>query len=48
MLASPLILNVPKRVDWKSCAVSKEQESSSAEEFREKFKSFDFTLENDD
>ncbi|XP_070532625.1 CWF19-like protein 1 [Ptychodera flava] len=44
VLACPELLNMPDRVDWKACAVSKDTESTMAADFRKKFKEFDFTL----
>ena len=48
MLASPLILNTPNRINWKSCALSKEEEIKLTEKFRNNFKPFDFTIDDDD
>lgn len=48
VLASPLILNVPQKVNWKSCALSKEMEAKLTLEFRENFQPLDFTIEDDD
>ena len=45
VLSSPEILNIPDRVDWRPCVVGKDQESQMTLEFREMFKTFDFTLE---
>ncbi|XP_002732856.1 CWF19-like protein 1 [Saccoglossus kowalevskii] len=44
VLASPEILDMPERADWKACSVSKEAEASMAADFRDKFKAFDFNL----
>lgn len=44
VLASPGILDMPERVDWKACYVSKTQEASMASDFKSKFKKYDFTL----
>jgi hypothetical protein len=38
-------LNIPDRVDWRACAVSKDEETQMTLEFREMFKPYDFTLE---
>jgi hypothetical protein len=46
VLASPGILDMPERVDWKVCSVSKSQEASMATDFKSKFKKYDFTLED--
>ncbi|XP_010545352.1 PREDICTED: zinc finger CCCH domain-containing protein 64 [Tarenaya hassleriana] len=35
------LLKIPERADWKSCAVSQEEEAKSAEEFKKQFQSFD-------
>ena len=42
LLASEGILNVPEKIDWKSRAMSKEEEARATQIFREGFKSFDF------
>ena len=46
-MASPLILNVPNKVNWKNCALPKEQETEMTVKFRDNFQPFDFTLEDD-
>ena len=48
VLASPLILNLPGRVDWRACLLTKDQETKLAEKFRAEFAPFDFTGSNDD
>ena len=47
VLASPLILNVPNKVNWKNCTLSKEEETEMTLKFRDNFQPFDFTLEDD-
>ena len=47
VLAGQLILNVPHRVDWKTCSVSFEVETRMAESFRQSFRTFDFTDDDD-
>ncbi|KAK3103656.1 hypothetical protein FSP39_020809 [Pinctada imbricata] len=42
VLACPQILNMPERVDWKACKISKDQESDNAKYFRTTFEPFDF------
>ncbi|GBM55601.1 CWF19-like protein 1 [Araneus ventricosus] len=44
MLASKTILNVPDRVDWKECKMSPDEELRAAEDFRQSFKRYDFTI----
>ncbi|XP_073234867.1 CWF19-like protein 1 isoform X3 [Porites lutea] len=44
VVASPSLLNMPDRVDWKACKVSLEEEKKMAAEFRKKFQPFDFNL----
>lgn len=44
VLGEPAILNMPERVDWRSCKSSKEEESSMAAVFKEKFRAFDFNF----
>ena len=46
-MASPLILNVPNKVNWENCALPKEQETEMRVKFRDNFQPFDFTLEDD-
>ena len=48
VLASPLILNVPHKVNWKNCALGKEVETKITLRFRDKFQPFDFTADDDD
>ncbi|KAL5479933.1 hypothetical protein EMCRGX_G023536 [Ephydatia muelleri] len=43
VLASPLLLNIPDRVDWKACSTSKEEETQAAKAFRKTFQPYDFT-----
>jgi len=42
VLASPLVLNAPHRIDWKACAASKEEETASAKSMRHNFQPYDF------
>ncbi|XP_015925567.1 CWF19-like protein 1 [Parasteatoda tepidariorum] len=44
VLASKPILDLPDRIDWKSCALTEEEERNLAEQFRKKFKAYDFSL----
>ncbi|XP_078000079.1 CWF19-like protein 1 [Glandiceps talaboti] len=44
VLASPEVLDMAGRVDWKACAGNKDTEFKLAAKFREDFKPFDFTL----
>jgi coproporphyrinogen III oxidase len=39
------LLQVPHRADWKACVVPQAAEEAATTKFKEKFKSFDFTLE---
>ncbi|XP_071515989.1 CWF19-like protein 1 [Panulirus ornatus] len=48
VLASPPILNVPERIDWRECKTSQEEETKLRNRIREAFLPFDFTLEDDD
>ncbi|XP_033102373.1 CWF19-like protein 1 [Anneissia japonica] len=43
-LACPALLNMPDRANWKSCSISKEEESEHAALFRKQFKEYDFNL----
>jgi hypothetical protein len=44
-VAEPPILNMPERVDWKNCKLTKEQETEHAQDFKEKFSAFDFSMD---
>ncbi|XP_036363456.1 CWF19-like protein 1 isoform X2 [Octopus sinensis] len=44
VLASPMLLNMPERIDWKNCTESQEKEKQMAQEFKKKFKDFDFNF----
>ena len=48
MLADESLLNLPEKVDWKDCKVSNMEEIEMAQNFKEKFKKFDFTQTDDD
>lgn len=45
VLCAPTILNTPDRVDWKSIQMTKADEQTMAEKFRELFTPYDFTNE---
>ena len=42
--ASPSLLNLPDRVNWKDCKVSEDEEKEMASAFRKKFQPYDFNL----
>ena len=44
-LASPGVLNMSERVDWKMCSVNKSQEEMLASDFKTLFRTFDFNME---
>lgn len=44
VLACESLLNMPQRIEWKACSVSKEEETHMAAQFRKDFEEFDFTL----
>jgi len=44
-MAHTSLLNMPDRVEWKHCTSSKSQETEYASSFRQKFKKFDFSLD---
>lgn len=44
-MASVQLLDMPERVDWKACKPNRQEEETQAEDFRNKFEQFDFTLE---
>lgn len=47
VLASVNLLKIEERIDWKECKVSKEEEITIASEFRQIFKAYDFTIDED-
>lgn len=44
VLASPPLLDLPEKIDWKACTLSKEEETHLVQDFRTAFQPFDFTL----
>jgi len=48
VLAHKDLLNAEDRVDWRECKVDKETETAMTQKFRQLFKPYDFTLEDDD
>jgi hypothetical protein len=44
VLASPALLNVPERIDWKECVVDPAQEKEQTAAFRQQFRPFDFNF----
>ena len=48
VLASPPLLNMEERVDWRECKADKETETQMTKAFRKLFAPFDFTLEDDE
>ena len=48
VLAAPLVLNLPNRINWKSCLAAKDEETKAALKMRKTFEPFDFTADNDD
>ncbi|KAJ0174158.1 hypothetical protein K1T71_010304 [Dendrolimus kikuchii] len=47
VLSSTPILNCEDKADWRQCMLSREEEDAHVANFREKFKPFDFTAEED-
>ena len=47
-LAAQRLLDLEERVDWRHCKVDKDVETRLTKEFRETFKPYDFTLDEDD
>jgi len=45
VLCSEPLLDTPESVDWKSCKLSKEEETEQTKAFRKMFAPYDFTLE---
>jgi len=48
VLAHKDLLDAEDRIDWRQCKVDKDTEKHMAQEFRELFKPYDFTLEDDE
>ena len=48
VLASPELLNVPGRVDWREVKQTREEETDASIALRAAFKDFDFTLADED
>ncbi|KAI5630681.1 CWF19-like protein 1 [Phthorimaea operculella] len=48
VLSSPQILNCEDKADWRQCLLSKEEEDAHVSEFRQKFKPYDFTVDESD
>lgn len=46
VLASQDLLNMPERVDWKECKVSKDQETKMTKDFRKRFTQYDFNFKS--
>nr|XP_054752247.1 CWF19-like protein 1 [Lytechinus pictus] len=44
VMAAEELLDLPERVDWKNCSISKEEEMKLVSTFREQFEPFDFNL----
>ncbi|CAG2205549.1 CWF19-like protein 1 [Mytilus edulis] len=45
VLSSVQVLNMPERVDWRNCKISKDKEARLAAKFKEDFKQFDLNLD---
>ena len=48
VLAHSDLLNAEDRVDWRECKVDRETEVRMTQEFRDLFKPYDFTVDEDD
>lgn len=48
VICSQDLLDCESRIDWRSCQLSKAEEAASTEKFRQRFKPFDFTLDDED
>ncbi|GBP64251.1 CWF19-like protein 1 [Eumeta japonica] len=48
VLSSPPLLNCEDKADWRQCLLSREEENEYVIRFRQKFKPYDFTAEDDD
>lgn len=44
ILADPQLLNLSDKIDWKSCCLTKEEETDLTKSFKQQFKPFDFTI----
>ncbi|KHJ79360.1 hypothetical protein OESDEN_20994 [Oesophagostomum dentatum] len=47
VLASRPILNCEEKADWRTCALSKDDETKLAKKLQERFRPFDFTSADD-
>ncbi|KAI6190142.1 Coiled-coil domain-containing protein 75 [Aphelenchoides bicaudatus] len=47
VLASPNILNCPKKADWRNAVLKKEREAELADKIKQSFKPFDFNADSD-
>ena len=45
VLADEKLLDMPERVDWKSCSLARDEEVDITKAMRKMFSSYDFTLE---
>jgi len=45
VMADERLLDMPERVDWKACSVSREEEVDMTKEMRNMFSQYDFTME---
>ena len=45
VLADEKLLDMPERVDWKSCSLSREEEVDLTKAMRKMFSQYDFTME---
>ena len=46
-MASPKLLNLPEKIDWKDCKMTEDSENRIKDKIRSIFKPFDFTLLDD-
>ena len=48
VICSRDLLDCESRIDWRSCQLSKEDESQCTQRFRQRYQPYDFTLDDDD
>ena len=48
VICSQDLLDCESRIDWRTCQLSKDEESQSTQKFRQRYQTYDFTLDDDD
>lgn len=44
VMSSPMLLNMPERIDWKKCNISEDEEKQNAASFKQMYRPFDFNF----